>query len=172
MSERRKSDIWEPAKQRADAISDGYQDVGKRGAMGEIHGFDGAGWTGRSGSAKQLVRSRLEAEASQIGKGAKTKKENSERSQDCGVSLFGHAAALSQPCGRSPVKPRLFYCKRRVPMSKSTENNRVLSRMHGRELSAEEVERVVGGMLTHVCTFDFTTCQADGDGCETIPQCP
>jgi hypothetical protein len=57
-------------------------------------------------------------------------------------------------------------------MSKSTENNRVLSRMFGREISAEEVERVVGGMLTHVCTFDFTTCQADGDGCETIPQCP
>jgi hypothetical protein len=57
-------------------------------------------------------------------------------------------------------------------MPKSTENNRVLSRMHGRELSAAEVEAVAGGILTHVCTFDFTTCTVDGDGCETIPQCP
>lgn len=57
-------------------------------------------------------------------------------------------------------------------MPKSTENNRVLSRMHGRELSAEEAEQVTGGILTHVCTFNFTTCTADGDGCETIPQCP
>ena len=57
-------------------------------------------------------------------------------------------------------------------MPKSTENNRVLSRMHGRELSAEEAEQVTGGILTHVCTFNFTTCTVDGDGCETIPQCP
>jgi len=57
-------------------------------------------------------------------------------------------------------------------MLKSTENNRVLSRMYGREISAEEAEQVTGGILTHVCTFDFTTCTADGDGCETIPQCP
>ncbi len=57
-------------------------------------------------------------------------------------------------------------------MAKSTEKNRVLSRMHGRELSAAEVEQVAGGILTHVCTFDFTTCTVDGDGCETIPQCP
>jgi len=57
-------------------------------------------------------------------------------------------------------------------MPEITENNRVLSRMFGRELNAEEVEQVVGGMLTHVCTFDFTTCTQDGDGCETIPQCP
>ena len=57
-------------------------------------------------------------------------------------------------------------------MPKSTENNRVLSRMFGRELSPAEAEQVCGGILTHVCTFDFTTCTADGDGCETIPQCP
>lgn len=58
-------------------------------------------------------------------------------------------------------------------MPKSTEDNRVLSRMYGRQLSAAEVEQVSGGfILTHVCTFDFTTCTADGDGCETIPQCP
>jgi hypothetical protein len=57
-------------------------------------------------------------------------------------------------------------------MPKSTENNRVLSRIFGREISAEEAEQVTGGILTHVCTFDFKTCTPDGDGCETIPQCP
>ena len=90
------------------------------------------------------------------------------------VLAFSHeSAALSQPGGRSPVKPRLFsIAERRVPMSRSTENNRVLSRMFGREISAEEAEQVTGGILTHVCTFDFKTCTPDGDGCETIPQCP
>jgi hypothetical protein len=66
-----------------------------------------------------------------------------------------------------------FIAKGEFQVPKSTENNRVLSRMYGRELSAEEVDAVSGGfILTHVCTFDFKTCQADGDGCETIPQCP
>lgn len=53
-----------------------------------------------------------------------------------------------------------------------TKGDRVLSRSHARELSAAEVEQVSAGFkLTHVCTFDFTTCIADQD-CETIPQCP
>ena len=56
-------------------------------------------------------------------------------------------------------------------MPKSTENNRVLGRMYGRELSAAEVEQIRGGILTHYCTFNFTTCTMDGD-CEQIPQCP
>jgi hypothetical protein len=56
-------------------------------------------------------------------------------------------------------------------MPKSTENKRVLSRLYGRELSAAEAEQVGGGILTHVCTFDFRTCTADAD-CEQIPQCP
>lgn len=57
-------------------------------------------------------------------------------------------------------------------MPKSTDDNRVLGRLHGRELSAAEVEQVSAGFkLTHVCTFDFTTCLSDQD-CETIPQCP
>lgn len=56
-------------------------------------------------------------------------------------------------------------------MPKSTENNRVLSRQYGRKLSSAEVEQVSGGILTHLCTFNFTTCTMDGD-CEQIPQCP
>lgn len=53
-----------------------------------------------------------------------------------------------------------------------TKEDRVLSRSHARELTAAEVEQVSAGFkLTHVCTFDFTTCIADQD-CETIPQCP
>jgi hypothetical protein len=56
-------------------------------------------------------------------------------------------------------------------MPKSTENNRVLVRMYGRELSAAEVEQVRGSIQTHLCTFNFTTCTMDGD-CEQIPQCP
>lgn len=56
-------------------------------------------------------------------------------------------------------------------MSQNNEN-RVLGRLHGRELSAAEVKEVSAGFkLTHVCTFDFTTCISDQD-CETIPQCP
>lgn len=52
------------------------------------------------------------------------------------------------------------------------KENRTLSRMGARELSAAEVALVSAGFkLTHVCTFDFTTCIADQD-CETIPQCP
>ena len=58
-------------------------------------------------------------------------------------------------------------------MSESTKSNRALSRVYGRELTAAEVEQVSGAfILTHVCTFDFTTCTSDGDGCGTIPQCP
>ena len=57
-------------------------------------------------------------------------------------------------------------------MPENTQNHRVLSRSGARELSAVEVEQVSAGFkLTHVCTFDFTTCIADQD-CETIPQCP
>ncbi|HEY2912980.1 MAG TPA: hypothetical protein VGK21_06445 [Candidatus Angelobacter sp.] len=56
-------------------------------------------------------------------------------------------------------------------MAKSTETKRVLVRMHGRELSAAEVDQVRGNILTHLCTFNFTTCTMDGD-CEQIPQCP
>jgi hypothetical protein len=65
----------------------------------------------------------------------------------------------------------LFLFKRRIPMAKSTETKRVLVRMHGRELSAAEVDQVRGNILTHLCTFNFTTCTMDGD-CEQIPQCP
>lgn len=74
--------------------------------------------------------------------------------------------------GARQLSPVFSIAERRVPMSRSTENNRVLSRMFGREISAEEAEQVTGGILTHVCTFDFKTCTPDGDGCETIPQCP
>lgn len=58
-------------------------------------------------------------------------------------------------------------------MPESTEKNRVLSRVYGRELSAAEVEQVSGGFIqTHNCTFNFLTCTPDGDGCEQIPACP
>ena len=56
-------------------------------------------------------------------------------------------------------------------MPKSSENNRVLSRVYGREISAAEIDLVSGGIQTHNCTFDFNTCQMDMD-CEQIPQCP
>jgi len=74
--------------------------------------------------------------------------------------------------GARQLSPVFFIAERRVLMPRSTENNRVLGRMFGREISAEEAEQVTGGILTHVCTFDFKTCTPDGDGCETIPQCP
>jgi hypothetical protein len=56
-------------------------------------------------------------------------------------------------------------------MSEQKQADRVLVRSGARQLNAKELEMVGGGFLTHVCTFDFTTCTADGD-CEQIPQCP
>jgi hypothetical protein len=56
-------------------------------------------------------------------------------------------------------------------MSGRKETDRVLGRARARELSEREMEMVVGGLLTHVCTFNFKTCTADMD-CEQIPQCP
>lgn len=57
-------------------------------------------------------------------------------------------------------------------MPRNTEDNRVLSRWHARELTAAELEHVGGGFIqTHACTFDFTTCTMDLD-CEQIPACP
>ncbi len=81
--------------------------------------------------------------------------------------------SLSTPTvlARQPTAIQLIAVKEN-PMSESTKINRVLSRVYGRELTAAEVEQVTGAILTHVCTFDFTTCTSDGDGCGTIPQCP
>ena len=53
------------------------------------------------------------------------------------------------------------------------DKHRVLSRIGARELSTGECEQVQGAFIqTHNCTFNFTTCTPDGDGCEQIPQCP
>jgi hypothetical protein len=55
-------------------------------------------------------------------------------------------------------------------MPKNQEDNRVLSRLHGRELSAAEYGQVSGGFIIHTrpCTFDAKTCTMDGD-CEETP---
>jgi len=53
-------------------------------------------------------------------------------------------------------------------MSRDNEN-RVLSRLGGRELSAAEYEQVAGGFIkTSPCTFNVKTLSFDGD-CEPEP---
>lgn len=48
-------------------------------------------------------------------------------------------------------------------------DNRVLGRQHGRELSAAEMEQVGGGfIITHACTFHPIPCTTDND-CEQTP---
>jgi len=44
---------------------------------------------------------------------------------------------------------------------------RVLNRAGARELTAEEVAQIVGGLQVHtnVCTVDINTGARDGDGC-------
>ena len=56
-------------------------------------------------------------------------------------------------------------------MSGQKEADRVLVRVGARQLNDKELEMVAGGILTHLCTFNSTTCTSDGD-CEQIPQCP
>lgn len=56
-------------------------------------------------------------------------------------------------------------------MSGQKEADRVLGRAGARLLNPKELEAVGGGIITHVCTVDLSTCTFDGD-CETIPQCP
>lgn len=55
-------------------------------------------------------------------------------------------------------------------MANNTEDNRVLSRLHGRELSAAECEQISGAFIIHTkpCTLDPITCVMDGD-CEQTP---
>lgn len=52
-------------------------------------------------------------------------------------------------------------------------NNRVLSRIAARELTAAEYEQVGGGIFikTNPCTFNAKTCTMDGD-CEPPIRCP
>jgi hypothetical protein len=55
-------------------------------------------------------------------------------------------------------------------MSKSTENNRVLGRLGGRELTEKELGEVSGGLLLPRCTFNPVTCAMDGI-CSPPPAC-
>lgn len=55
-------------------------------------------------------------------------------------------------------------------MSNLQEHNRVLGRAGARLLSEDELKQISGGFHTNLCSFDPTTCIADGD-CIVPPAC-
>jgi len=54
-------------------------------------------------------------------------------------------------------------------MSSNNDNNRVLGRTGARELSAQEIQQISGGIIRH-CTLDPVTCAMDGI-CSPPPNC-
>lgn len=55
-------------------------------------------------------------------------------------------------------------------MQNELTQSRVLGRVGARLLSDEELKQISGGFHTNLCSFDPTTCIADGD-CIVPPAC-